>query len=113
MDQTAPDGVDELPVAGLAEPPDELLIDPAESTSLTPTSIPQPRTQIGWLWPAPFGMLLGAVFLAYFVNGPGDPSGYFVGAGFGGGLGFLLAIFWRIATGPDEWSCKSGSQYRA
>src|ERR1051326_1966607 len=48
-----------------------------------------------WLWPIPLGLGIGAMTLAGFCRSPGDPSGQWIGAGWGGLLGLVFAIVVR------------------
>lgn len=67
-----------------------------------PATTPKRDSRLSWLWPIPIGMVLGFVVLPGLVNGPGDPSGYYLGTGFGGCLGFFVAIFLRMVSALDE-----------
>jgi hypothetical protein len=56
---------------------------------------------LAWIWPVPLGLVIGAVALGPYFRSPSDPSGQFIGAGWGGLIGLLLAIALRI-TRPSK-----------
>lgn len=50
-----------------------------------------------WLLPVPICLILGSVLLAPFARSPGDPSGHIISAGWGGAIGLVVALIWRLS----------------
>ncbi|MBW3600910.1 MAG: chloride channel protein [Planctomycetes bacterium] len=80
------------------EPPEHLSVKPEQNKS------PSKRSKgiLQLLLPAVvFGALLGAVFLAPLVRGPGDPEGHNAGFALGGFAGLFAGILVRLISSSE------------
>ena len=70
------------------------LSDPGPSVSPPPDSR---KNRVAWLsLPPLIGAAIGSLLLARYLRGPGDPYGYYIGAGLGGVIGLVIGIMGRV-----------------